>query len=142
MLTRHQHMDVTSTHIAPGIDDTQSEMYRDYDRCGRIQNAFMQRAAFAGIKNLNSASFRNDSPLQVVQSRFPEKYMGANSLDFNKMTLGGPQQATTTNFRRMSTTGPQSTSYNVIQSLFPPNNKTDTMHFAIQEGITDQFNEG
>jgi hypothetical protein len=63
MLTKHQHLDITQTHMAPGIDDTQSELYRDYDRCGRIQNAFMQRAAFAGIKNLNSASFRNDSPL-------------------------------------------------------------------------------
>lgn len=53
----------------------------------------MQRAAFAGIKNLNTASFRNDSPLQVVQSRFPEKYVGGgvnlnfSQLDFNRMTL-------------------------------------------------------
>ena len=63
LMTRHQHLDITNTHQAPGIDDTQSELYRDYDRCGRIQNAFMQRAAFAGIKNLNTAAFRNDSPL-------------------------------------------------------------------------------
>jgi len=41
-------------------------MYKDYDKCGRIQNAFMQRAAFAGIKNLHTASFRNDSPLHMV----------------------------------------------------------------------------
>ena len=75
-MTRHQHLDVSNTHQAPGIDDTQSELYKDYDRCGRIQNAFMQRAAFAGIKNLNTAAFRNDSPLQMVQSRFPEKYGG------------------------------------------------------------------
>jgi hypothetical protein len=87
MLTKHQHLDVSSTHQVPGIDDTQSEMYRDYDRCGRIQNAFMQRAAFAGIKNLHTASFRNDSPLQMVQSRFPEKYAGLAGLDLSKMNL-------------------------------------------------------
>lgn len=66
MMTLHQHLDVSTTHQVPGIDDTQSELYRDYDRCGRIQNAFMQRAAFVGIKNLHTASFRNDSPLQMV----------------------------------------------------------------------------
>lgn len=53
----------------------------------------MQRAAFAGIKNLHTASFRNDSPLQVVQSRFPEKYgppiVDNSALDFTKMALGG-----------------------------------------------------
>ena len=51
----------------------------------------MQRAAFAGIKNLHTASFRNDSPLQMVQSRFPEKYGGPSLnptlLDLNKMNL-------------------------------------------------------
>jgi hypothetical protein len=86
-MTRHQHLDVTNLHQVPGIDDTQSELYRDFDRCGRIQNAFLQRAAFAGIKNLHTASFRNDSPLQVVQSRFPEKYGAISALDFNKLNL-------------------------------------------------------
>jgi len=35
-MTRHQHLDVTNLHQVPGIDDTQSELYRDFDRCGRI----------------------------------------------------------------------------------------------------------
>lgn len=65
----------TLSTLAQGIDDSQSQFYREYDKCGRIQNAFMQRAALAGIKNLNTQCFRKDSPVKVMQSRFPEKYV-------------------------------------------------------------------
>lgn len=66
-------------HQAPGINDHQSELYKEYDKCGRTNSAFMQRAAFVGIKNLHTASFKNESPLTVLQSRFPEKYSNKNS---------------------------------------------------------------
>ena len=39
-------------HRAPGIDDADSKIYREYDQSGRNQNAFQQRATLAGIKNL------------------------------------------------------------------------------------------
>lgn len=61
---------------ADGIDDNQSALYKEYDKCGRTQNAFMQRAAFAGIKHLHTNSYKSSSPLQMIQSRFPEKYHG------------------------------------------------------------------
>jgi hypothetical protein len=71
-------------HQAPGIDDHHSDLYREFDKCGRTNSAFMQRAALAGIKNLNTASFKNESPLTILQSRFPEKY--SNQSSFVKTT--------------------------------------------------------
>ena len=48
----------SKVHINPGFSDAESKQYRDYDQHGRNQNAFQQRAALAGIKNLQSNSFR------------------------------------------------------------------------------------
>lgn len=59
----------------PGIDDRETHLYRDYDTKGRISQSFHQKAALAGIKNLETISFRKDSPIKQTQSRFPEKYM-------------------------------------------------------------------
>jgi len=37
-------------------------------------HTFQQRAALAGIKNLQSTSYRKDGPILAVQDRFPEKF--------------------------------------------------------------------
>ncbi len=50
---------------ANGVDDYQSDLYRDFDRCGRTQHEFQNRANLAGIKNLNTTSFRHESPIRV-----------------------------------------------------------------------------
>ncbi len=58
----------------------------------------MQRAALAGIKNLHTASFKTSSPIQMVQSRFPEKYRnpslnGTHHFDNSgKQTMYGEQE--------------------------------------------------
>jgi len=31
-------------HSAPGISDTQSNLYKEFDQCGRTTTAFLQRA--------------------------------------------------------------------------------------------------
>ncbi len=51
-------------HIVPGIDDRETHLYRDYDTKGRISQNFHQKAALAGIKNLETISFRKDSPVK------------------------------------------------------------------------------
>ena len=61
-------------HRAPGIDDADSAIYREYDQSGRNQNAFQQRATLAGIKNLQTTAYRQDSPVRAVRGRFPEKF--------------------------------------------------------------------
>ena len=73
-------------HVVPGIDDRESHLYREYDINGRINEAFYQRAALAGIKNLETNSFNRGSSIDKMQSRFPEKYsnpshQGAASLN-------------------------------------------------------------
>ena len=50
-------------HIGPGIDDRQSHIYREFDHKGRMNQNFYQRAALAGIKNLETNCFRKDSPI-------------------------------------------------------------------------------
>lgn len=50
----------------PGIDDRETHLYRDYDTKGRINQSFHQRAALAGIKNLETISFRKDSPVKQI----------------------------------------------------------------------------
>ena len=72
----------------------------------------MQRAAFAGIKNLNTASFRNDSPLQMVQSRFPEKYYSMNGLGNNTQNEVNNNGEVEQNEQDMS-------SYQIMNNLFP-----------------------
>ena len=62
-------------HVGPGIDDKVSHLYRDYDSKGRVNQSFYQRAALAGIRNLETTSFRKDSPVRQTQGRFPEKYV-------------------------------------------------------------------
>lgn len=62
-------------HVGPGIDDRISHLYREYDNRGRVSQSFYQRAALAGIRNLETTSFRRDSPVRQTQSRFPEKYI-------------------------------------------------------------------
>lgn len=61
-------------HIAPGIDDRESRIYKEYDSKGRLNQSFYQRAALAGVKNLETRSFRKDSPVKQTMDRFPEKY--------------------------------------------------------------------
>ena len=61
-------------HIAPGIDDRESHIYKEYDSKGRLNQSFYQRAALAGVKNLETRSFRKDSPVKQTMDRFPEKY--------------------------------------------------------------------
>lgn len=62
-------------HVAPGIDDKVSHLYREYDNRGRVSQSFYQKAALAGIKNLETNCYRKDSPIRQTQSRFPEKYV-------------------------------------------------------------------
>ena len=40
-----------------------------------MDDSFYKKAALAGIKNLDSKSYRNDSSCIKSQDRFPEKYM-------------------------------------------------------------------
>jgi len=63
-MAEHLPMNV-GLHSAPGINDTESRMYKQYDVCGRTQTAFLNRAQDAGMKNLASASFRVDSPMRM-----------------------------------------------------------------------------
>ena len=51
-------------HVVPGIDDRESHIYREYDHKGRMAQSFYQRAALAGIKNLETNCFRKDSPIR------------------------------------------------------------------------------
>jgi len=46
------------------INDRETHLYRDYDTKGRISQNFHQKAALAGIKNLETISFRKDSPVK------------------------------------------------------------------------------
>lgn len=52
-----------------------SHLYREYDNSKRVDQSFYQRAALAGIKNLETISYRKDSTVQQTQGRFPEKYV-------------------------------------------------------------------
>ena len=61
-------------HTAPGIDDKESHLYKDFDYKGRIEQTFQQRAAIAGVKALETNQFRKDSPIRMTLGRFPEKY--------------------------------------------------------------------
>lgn len=63
-MTQHPSKFEKMSYQAPGIDDLVSELYKDFDKCGRTQNTFMQRAAMAGVKNLQTNSYRKDSPLR------------------------------------------------------------------------------
>jgi hypothetical protein len=58
----------------PGIDDRETHLYREYDSKGRMNESFYRRATLAGIKNLETNSYRKDSPIMKSQERFPEKY--------------------------------------------------------------------
>ena len=62
-------------HAGPGIDDRVSHLYREYDNSKRVGQTFYQRAALAGIKNLETISYRKDSTVRQTQGRFPEKYV-------------------------------------------------------------------
>jgi hypothetical protein len=46
--------DKVMRHVVPGIDDRESHLYREYDQKGRMAQSFYQRAALAGIKNLET----------------------------------------------------------------------------------------
>ena len=58
----------------PGIDDRDTHLYREYDSKGRMNESFYRKATLAGIKNLETNSYRMDSPINKTQERFPEKY--------------------------------------------------------------------
>ena len=46
------HYENSVVHKNAGFTDAESKQYREFDQAGRTQNAFQQRAALAGIKNL------------------------------------------------------------------------------------------
>jgi hypothetical protein len=65
----------TFSQVGAGLDGRDSKIYQEYDSKGRMNDSFYQKAAMAGIKNLETKSFRNDSSCVKSQDRFPEKYM-------------------------------------------------------------------
>ena len=82
-------------HKSVGIDDAQSHLYKEYDRSGRNSNSFMQRAALTGIKNLDSQSYKKDTPIMSFAGRFPEKYqeernhyVQQENFEVNEMLIG------------------------------------------------------
>jgi hypothetical protein len=68
------HYEENMHHIVPGIDDSKTHLYREYDSRGRMNESFYRRATLAGIKNLETNCFRKDSPVDKNKGRFPEKY--------------------------------------------------------------------
>ena len=68
------HAQHSMRYMAPGIDDLENKIYKDYDSKGRLNQSFQNKANYAGIKNLETKSFRNESPVKLAQERFPEKY--------------------------------------------------------------------
>jgi hypothetical protein len=59
---------------APGINDDDSKLYKDYDKTGRAQNLMLHKAIFSGVNNLKTIQYRQDSPINLMQERFPDKY--------------------------------------------------------------------
>lgn len=68
------HFENSVVHKAPGIDDAEGKSYRDYDRTGRQNTVMQNKANLSGVRGLQTASFRKDSPIRNLQVRFPEKY--------------------------------------------------------------------
>lgn len=77
------HYEHSMVHRAPGFTDAEAKQYREYDQSGRNQQTFHQRAALAGIKNLQSTSYRHDGPIGAVVDRFPEKFSSSNAANHN-----------------------------------------------------------
>ena len=59
---------------AAGINDADSKIYKEYDKTGRSQNILTHKANQSGANNLKTKSYRQDSPMQAVVDRFPDKY--------------------------------------------------------------------
>jgi hypothetical protein len=59
---------------AAGINDADSKIYKEYDKTGRLQNILTHKANQSGVNNLKTKFYRQDSPLQAVVDRFPDKY--------------------------------------------------------------------
>jgi hypothetical protein len=66
----------------PGIDDRETHLYREFDSKGRMNESFYRRATLTGIKNLETNSFRKDSPVLKNKERFPEKYSSRHGSRF------------------------------------------------------------
>lgn len=49
-------------------------MYKKYDYSGRAHASLTNKAQWAAVKVLATNSFRKDSPIRVLQQRFPDKY--------------------------------------------------------------------
>jgi hypothetical protein len=47
--------------VGPNADERDHKIYREFDSKGKMDDSFYKRAALAGIKNLDSKSYRNDS---------------------------------------------------------------------------------
>ena len=64
---------------APGINDAESKLYKDYDKIGRNQNAMLIKANMIGVNNLKTTQYRHDSPINSMAERFPDKFVNYNS---------------------------------------------------------------
>ena len=61
-------------HRAPGINDAESKLYKDFDKNGRTSAVESNKAALTGVKNLQTVPYKYESPFVGVRDRFPEKY--------------------------------------------------------------------
>ena len=59
---------------APGINDADSKLYKEYDKTGRAQNLMLHKAHFSGVNNLKTTQYRQDSPINSMLERFPDKF--------------------------------------------------------------------
>lgn len=69
--------EISMVHRTKGIDDSQSGIYKHYDKSGRTSAMMSNRASFSAVNKLSSQALRKDSPVRLFQQRFPEKYAQA-----------------------------------------------------------------
>ena len=110
-------------HKNAGFTDAESKQYREFDQSGRNQQTFSQRAAMAGIKNLQSTTYKQDGPIKAVIDRFPEKFVvssgnSSNHNAGNHNPNGGPDHPTNS----MSKTSARHSSYQQLQRGNADNN--------------------
>mmetsp|Transcript_45072 Transcript_45072/g.59771 ORF Transcript_45072/g.59771 Transcript_45072/m.59771 type:complete len:129 (-) Transcript_45072:171-557(-) len=119
------HYENSMVHKATGFTDAEGKQYRDFDQNGRNQQTFQQRAALAGIKNLQSTSYRQDGPINAVVDRFPEKFSTNNAANHNP---GAAEH----NFHSMSKNSAGNRSHNKLQRHNADNNHSSNSNAQIR----------
>ena len=62
-------------HRAPGINDAESKLYKDFDKNGRTSAVESNKAALTGVKNLQTVAYKYESPFVGVEIAPPRSML-------------------------------------------------------------------